>query len=138
MALLLSLAIAIFPVSAVWAASKPLLVFLGQEPNVASRASLYLQVLIPSILMFSIRQCVQAWCQVQRIVKPFTVNAIISTVISVPMTYVCVKKYDFVGGALATTILNLVQAGMDVGYVYVSGTYHAMRVSLICSIISAQ
>ena len=121
MALILTLSVAIFPISFVWAFSKPVLLLLGQDEAVASRAALYLQISIPSILVFGIRQCIQAWCQVQRIVKPFTLSAGLATIVSVPLTYICVKKLDYVGGALATTLLTLMQACMDVGYVTLSG-----------------
>ena len=121
MAAILATAVAIFPVSFIWAFSKPILRLLGQDASVASRASLYLQILIPSILTFAVRQCVQTWFQVQRIVKPFTVNAAIMAIASVPVTYICVKKLDYVGGALATTCLTLLQGTLDISYIIYSG-----------------
>ena len=123
MAVILATSVAICPVSVVWAFSKYILMFFGQDEDVSRRASMYLQVMIPSILTFSLRQCLQTWFQVQGIVKPFTVNSAIMAVVSLPLTYICVKKLDFLGGAVATTCITLTQSVLDTSYVFFSGEF---------------
>ena len=138
MASILATAVAIFPVSFIWAFSKPILVFLGQDVEIARRASVYLQILIPSVLTFALRQCILSWFQVQRIVKPFTINATIVAIASVPLTYVLVKKLDYVGGALAMTILTVLHVFLDTAYVYFSGIYQILTADpllLGCSLL---
>ena len=123
MALILSYAIALFPVSVIWLFSKPILICFGQDDEIASRASPYLQLLIPSVFMFATRLCIQTWCQAQQIVRPFTVNAAIVAAISIPLTRTLVLQMDYLGGALAATLLMTIQFLLDVSYVYFSGVY---------------
>ena len=118
---MLSYATAIFPVTIVWSFSENILVFFGQDPEVASRAASYLHILIPSVFAFATRSCIQCWCQAQQIVKPFTVNAAIVAIISVFLTKILVQRMDYLGGALATTCIMVIQALLDVSYVYISG-----------------
>ena len=121
MALILSNATAIFPISVIWFFSKPILIFFGQDVTVAARGAPYLQILIPSIFMFAIRQCIQTWLQVQGIVKPFTVNAAITAILSVPLSWLLIVKMGYLGGALAVTIVSVINFFLDMGFVYFSG-----------------
>lgn len=123
MALMLSMAIGIFPISVLWLFSQYVFGLLGQEPGVSADAARFLIIIIPSVFTFAWRQVIQIWCQVQGIVRPFTVSALIAFVLSTPITFIMVKAYGFIGGAWAQTIITTVQFLMDSGYVTCSGVY---------------
>ena len=122
-ALLMTYTAALFPVTVLWLFSKPVLVLLGQNDTVSSEAATYLHILIPSVFAFGSRQCIQTWCQAQRIVRPFTVNALLVAVASFPVTWALVRAMDYKGGALATTATTTFQFALDLGYVLFSGVY---------------
>ena len=132
MALILSFATAIFPIALIWSYSESILIFFGQDPEVATQAAPYLQILIPSIFAFSTRSCIQCWCQAQQIVKPFAVNGAIVAIVSVVLTKLFVQRMDYLGGALAIVSVMGIQALLDLSYVYISGrTVNMLVIALL-------
>ena len=90
--------------SFIWGFSKYLLILLGQEPLISHNAAAYLQILIPSLFFFAYRATIQAWCTIQQIVRPFTLNAAVTAVISIPLNYYLVKHIGYLGSAIATSV----------------------------------
>ena len=102
-ALFLTTITAVFS-SFIWGFSKYLLILLGQEPLISHNAAAYLQILIPSLFFFAYRATIQAWCTIQQIVRPFTLNAAITAVFSIPLNYYLVKNMGYLGSAIAISV----------------------------------
>ena len=140
MAVMLSLATALFPVSAVWALSEPVLVLLGQEPAIARLAGRYLRLLIPSLFSYAALQCLMVWCQIQHVVTPLTVASLAVALLNVPLTWALVSRVGYLGGAVSCSLIIGLNLALNVAYVVSARVYektwerfslrHAMRSAL--------
>ncbi|XP_010272489.1 PREDICTED: protein DETOXIFICATION 18-like [Nelumbo nucifera] len=77
-------------VSFVWFYSKPILVFLHQEHQIAQMAGLYMKYLIPGLFSFGFLQCVIRFFQTQYVVTPLVVCSLVPLFIHVGLAYVLV------------------------------------------------
>ena len=111
------------PIAVLWATSDPILRLLGQTERVSQGAAAYLHVLIPVVFAYAARECVQTYMQVQKVVRPFTVNAAITAVAAAALNFILVVRVGYLGGAIATLLTAILQLGLDVGYIIISGAY---------------
>ncbi|CAI8616164.1 unnamed protein product [Vicia faba] len=72
--------------------SKPLLIFLGESPQIASAASLFVYGLIPQIFAYAINFPIQKFLQAQSIVAPSAYISAGTLVIHVILSYFVVYK----------------------------------------------
>ncbi|CAK8575398.1 unnamed protein product [Lathyrus sativus] len=73
--------------------SKPLLIFLGESPEIASAASLFVYGLIPQIFAYAINFPIQKFLQAQSIVAPSAYISAGTLVIHIIASYVAVYKF---------------------------------------------
>ncbi|KAI5390060.1 Protein DETOXIFICATION 40, variant 2 [Lathyrus oleraceus] len=73
--------------------SKPLLIFLGESPEIASAASLFVYGLIPQIFAYAVNFPIQKFLQAQSIVAPSAYISAGTLVIHVILSYVAVYKF---------------------------------------------
>jgi len=121
-ALILSTCTAVFS-SLIWIFSKYLFIGLGQELLLSDHAAAYLIILIPSLFFFAFRATIQAWCTIQSIVRPFTYNAAITALISLPLNYLLVKRIGYLGSAISISLYTTINFMLDCSFVYFWGVY---------------
>ena len=124
LSLLLVLAFCGLVIAPAYLASRPLLELLGQTHGVAAAASKYLVLSLPAVASFGARSSIQGFAQVQYVVAPFTVNAIATTVVMVPLSYWLISsRLGFLGAAVANSAVSVLQLLLDGGYVLCSGLH---------------
>ena len=106
-----------------WLCSKALLTRLGQDENVSAKAAKFLWFNLPGVILFGLRQCIQTWAGVQYVVLPFTINAIITAAIALPVSYYMVKYDGYIGAAASISVTSVVQITLDFGYAWASGLH---------------
>ncbi|KAI5390039.1 Protein DETOXIFICATION 40, variant 2 [Lathyrus oleraceus] len=73
--------------------SKPLLIFLGESPEIASAASFFVYGLIPQIFAYAVNFPIQKFLQAQSIVAPSAYISTATLFIHVILSYVAVYKF---------------------------------------------
>uniref|UniRef100_A0A453GR62 Protein TRANSPARENT TESTA 12 n=1 Tax=Aegilops tauschii subsp. strangulata TaxID=200361 RepID=A0A453GR62_AEGTS len=112
------------PLAAIYAFSEPLLVLLGQSPEIAHAASIFVYGLIPQIFAYAINFPIQKFMQAQSIVLP---SAYISTgtlVLHLLLSWVVVYKagLGLLGASLVLSLSWWVIVGAQFAYIAVSPT----------------
>ena len=113
---LLCLLLFVFPCSLILGLGAPLLKLTGQEPAVAEDAGTYLWILLPSVLLFGWRWCLQTAAMVVKVVRPFTVNAFLTCIVAITANAVLVPRFGFLGAAAASTTFFAFNGALDAGY----------------------
>lgn len=89
----------------VWWNMYTLLIWVGQDPDIAKMAGLYLRTLTPGLFAQAVIQPVSKYLQTQSVVLPMMICSVITLLIHIPVSYLLVfKAVGFVGGALAVDI----------------------------------
>lgn len=101
---MLVLSIASIPVSVIWAYAGHILIALGQDPEIASRAQLYTQWMIPSLFAYGLLQCQVKFLQTQNIVVSLMVSSGITAVLHPFICWILVFKTDL--GAKGAALAN--------------------------------
>ena len=112
----LCLVLFVFPCSLIMGLGAPLLKLTGQEPAVAEDAGVYLWILLPSVVLFGWRWCLQTAAMVVKVVTPFTVSAGLTCVVSIAANAILVPRFGFLGAAVASTLFYAVNIVFDAGY----------------------
>ena len=112
----LCLVLFVFPCSLIMGLGAPLLKLMGQEPAVAEDAGVYLWILLPAVLLFGWRWCLQTAAMVVKVVRPFTVNALITCAVAITANVVLVPRFGFLGAAVASTLYFGVNIVLDAAY----------------------
>ena len=113
---LLCLVLFVFPCSLIMGLGAPLLKLTGQEPAVADDAGVYMWILLPAVLLFGWRWCLQTASMVVKVVRPFTVNAFLTCIVAITLTAVLVPRFGLLGAAAATTLYYLFNGVLDAVY----------------------
>ncbi|CAH9089262.1 unnamed protein product [Cuscuta europaea] len=92
--------------SLVYIFSEPILVFLGQAPDIASAASLFVYGLIPQIFAYAVNFPIQKFLQAQSIVTPSAYISAVTLVVHVIVSWVAVYKLGL-GLVGASLVLSL-------------------------------
>jgi MATE family multidrug resistance protein len=87
----------------VYAFAKPILVFLGQSPEISSAAALFVWGLIPQIFAYAINFPIQKFLQAQSIVAPSAYIAAATLVLHMALSWVVVYKLGF--GLLGSSLV---------------------------------
>mmetsp|Transcript_76975 Transcript_76975/g.213953 ORF Transcript_76975/g.213953 Transcript_76975/m.213953 type:complete len:502 (-) Transcript_76975:233-1738(-) len=100
----LLMSVMVFCVAILWLTSKEWLCLLGQDPEVAAMAQVYLLITLPGVFCYMVTQCLQNWLAAQRITKPTGIGGIINAACFAPLCWFLVYpcKFGFYGAAIAT------------------------------------
>ena len=101
---------AVEQIAVLWWYTEPLLLKLRQPPEVAHYASQYAKRLISSLPCFAAFEAVRRFCQVQGVVKPMLVVAVIVDVLHPLWCWLYIYKLElgFAGAAWATVTSHIV------------------------------
>ncbi|KAA8526819.1 hypothetical protein F0562_008952 [Nyssa sinensis] len=93
-------------ISVIWFYTKPILIFLHQDPEIAEMAGLYMKYLIPAIFAYGFLHNLLRFLQTQSVVMPLLVFSLIPLIMHLGITYVLVHltPLAYKGAALATSI----------------------------------
>jgi MATE family multidrug resistance protein len=86
------LTVAGFLLSIIYIFSKPILIFLGQSPEIASAAAVFVYGLIPQIFAYAVNFPIQKFLQAQSIVTPSAYISAATLAIHLLLSWVAVYK----------------------------------------------
>ncbi|GLU12951.1 hypothetical protein SLE2022_296040 [Rubroshorea leprosula] len=89
---MLVLFIVSIPLAIIWANTGSILVFLGQNHDIAREAGQYALFMIPSLFAYSLLQCLSRFLQTQNIVFPMMLCSGITTLLHIPLCWALVFK----------------------------------------------
>ena len=107
---MLVLAVASAPVAAVWAYTGEILVWCGQDPEIAVVAGSYIRWLIPALFAYGLLQCHVRFLQAQNVVVPVMLSSAATAVGHVGVCWLLVHRLGLGsnGAALGTAVSYLV------------------------------
>ncbi|CAK7327778.1 unnamed protein product [Dovyalis caffra] len=93
-------------ISISWLYTEPLLIFLGQDPQISKTAAIYLKYSIPGLFAFGFVQNILRFLQAQSVVMPLVLLSGIPMCIHVGVAYALVHKtaLGFKGASLAASV----------------------------------
>ncbi|KAL1212445.1 Protein DETOXIFICATION 54 [Cardamine amara subsp. amara] len=117
------LLIASVPISFLWINLGPIMLFMGQDPEITATAAEYCLYALPDLLTNTLLQPLRVFLRSQRVTKPMMWCTLAAVAFHVPLNYwlVMVKRWGVPGVAIASVVTNLIMAGLLVGYVWVTG-----------------
>ncbi|RDX60830.1 Protein DETOXIFICATION 40, partial [Mucuna pruriens] len=94
------------PLTVVYIFCKPILLFLGEPPQLASAASVFVYGLIPQIYAYAVNFPIQKFLQAQSIVTPSTYISAATLVLHLVLSWVVVYKLGFglIGSSLMLSL----------------------------------
>jgi MATE family multidrug resistance protein len=109
-------------IAAVWANTGWILLRLGQDPEIAAGAGLYIRWMLPSLLFYGWLQCHVRFLQTQKIVVPMMVSSGVTAANHVLVCWALVYKLDMgiKGAAVANSISFLTNVSILALYVRLS------------------
>ena len=112
------------PQSIVMLNLKPILIFLHQDPNIATEAELYGRYLIPNILATGILKCIVKFLQTQNIVFPLLVASGITSLLHCLNCWIWIIKlrHGIKGAAIAMCMSNWIYTVLLVFYIKFSSS----------------
>ena len=119
---MLVLSLVSLPIAAVWANTGRILVRLGQDPEIAAGAGLYIRWMIPGLFFYGWLQCHVRFLQTQKIVVPMMLSSGVTAANHVLMCWALVYKLDmgFKGAAMANAVSYLINVSILALYVRTS------------------
>ncbi|KAG4135125.1 hypothetical protein ERO13_D08G197300v2, partial [Gossypium hirsutum] len=120
MLLLTSIAIA-----SLWFSMKNILLFCGQDENIANEAQSYILYSLPDLLVQSILHPLRTYLRTQSITLPLTYCSTLAILLHIPINYllVSVLNLGIKGVALGSVWTNFNLVGSLIVYVKISGVY---------------
>ena len=117
------LLIASVPISFLWVNLGPIMLFMGQDPEITATAAEYCLYALPDLLTNTLLQPLRVYLRSQRVTKPMMWCTLAAVAFHVPLNYwlVMVKRWGVPGVAIASVVTNLIMVGLLVGYVWASG-----------------
>ncbi|VVA94972.1 unnamed protein product [Arabis nemorensis] len=117
------LLIASVPISLLWINLGPIMLFMGQDPEITATAAEYCLYALPDLLTNTLLQPLRVYLRSQRVTKPMMWCTLAAVAFHVPLNYwlVMVKHWGVPGVATASVVTNLIMVGLLVGYVWFSG-----------------
>ncbi|CAN0907518.1 Protein DETOXIFICATION 49 [Linum grandiflorum] len=113
------------PISFLWLNIKPILLFFGQQYDIASEAQSYLLCSLPDLISLSFLHPLRIYLRSQSITLPLTLCAAFSIILHFPINYLLVSVFHLgtKGVAFATVLTNFNLVVSLIAYVYISGVY---------------
>ncbi|XP_050218411.1 protein DETOXIFICATION 16-like isoform X2 [Mercurialis annua] len=112
------------PLAVIWANAGEILLFFGQDPEIAAEAGHYALFMIPSIFAFAIQECLLRFLQTQNNVIPMMICSGITTLLHIFICWILVFKSGLgnKGAALANAISYWIYAILLILYVSISSS----------------
>ncbi|XP_060670607.1 protein DETOXIFICATION 16-like isoform X2 [Ziziphus jujuba] len=109
------------PLAVIWANTRSILTFLGQDAAISAEAGQYARFMIPSLFAYGLLQCFIRFLQTQSIVFPMMLSCGITTLIHIILCWILVLKSGLGnrGAALANSIsywINVLLLGLYVKF----------------------
>ncbi|KAL0542228.1 hypothetical protein IC582_022324 [Cucumis melo] len=119
------LLISSLPISFLWFNMKKILLFCGQDVDIANEAHSYILCSLPDLIALSFLHPLRIYLRSQSINLPLTYCAIIAILFHIPINYlfVCVFEWGIRGVALGAVWTNFNFVGSLVVFVLFSGVY---------------
>ncbi|XP_052211210.1 protein DETOXIFICATION 49-like [Diospyros lotus] len=113
------------PIAFLWLNMKKILLFCGQEDEIASRAQDYIFYSLPDLLAQSLLHPLRIYLRTQSITLPLTICAAFAILLHIPINYflVSVLKLGIKGVALSGAWTNFNLVATLIIYIIVSGVY---------------
>ncbi|KAE9594319.1 putative multi antimicrobial extrusion protein [Lupinus albus] len=94
------------PIAIIWANTKSILIFLGQDPEISHEAGKYAQVMVPTIFAYGLLVSLNRFLQTQHIVFPMVFFSGVATLLHVLLCWVMVFKCELGnrGAAISSSI----------------------------------
>ncbi|EOA35052.1 hypothetical protein CARUB_v10020163mg [Capsella rubella] len=120
------LLVASLPISLLWINLGPIMLFMGQDPEITATAAEYCLYALPDLLINTLLQPLRVYLRSQRVTKPMMWCTLAAVAFHVPLNYwlVMMKGWGVPGVATASVVTNLIMVGLLVGYVWMSGKLH--------------
>ncbi|KAI3749029.1 hypothetical protein L6452_12547 [Arctium lappa] len=114
-----------FPIALLWLNMKSILLFCGQDQDIAEQAQTYLLYSLPDLLAQSLLHPLRIYLRSQSITLPLTFCASISIILHIPINYYLVTKLNLgiKGVAISSVWTNFNLVASLVVYILVSGVY---------------
>ncbi|XP_061374562.1 protein DETOXIFICATION 16-like [Gastrolobium bilobum] len=103
---MLVLMIVSIPLAIIWANTRSILIFLGQDPEISAVAGTYAQLMVPCLFAYGLLQCINRFLQTQNIVFPMMFSSAVTTLLHLLICWVMVFKSGLgnKGAAIANSI----------------------------------
>ncbi|CAJ2637138.1 unnamed protein product [Trifolium pratense] len=100
------LMIVAIPLAIIWANTRSILIFLGQDPEISTEAGNYATLMVPSLFAYGLLQCLNRFLQTQNIVFPMMFSSAVTTLLHLPLCWIMVYKsgLESRGAAIANSI----------------------------------
>ncbi|XP_057446951.1 protein DETOXIFICATION 16-like isoform X1 [Lotus japonicus] len=94
------------PLAVIWANTRSILVFLGQDPEISTAAGEYAKLMVPSLFGYGLLQCLNRFLQTQNIVFPMMLISGVTTSLHFLICWIMVFKsgLGYRGAAVANSI----------------------------------
>ncbi|KAJ8478165.1 hypothetical protein OPV22_021892 [Ensete ventricosum] len=114
------------PLAAIYALSRPILVLLGESPEIAKAASIFVYGLIPQIFAYAANFPIQKFLQAQSIVAPSAYISAATLVLHLLLSWVVVYKIGLglLGASLALSLSWWIIVGAQFVYIASSSRCH--------------
>ncbi|CAL1414303.1 unnamed protein product [Linum trigynum] len=108
-------------ISVIWFYTEPILIILGQDPQISSMAALYMKYLIPGVFAYGFLQNILRFLQTQSVVMPLVLFSMLPACIHIGLAYALVylTPLGFIGAPLAAAIslwVSFVALALYVGF----------------------
>ncbi|XP_009628917.1 protein DETOXIFICATION 49-like [Nicotiana tomentosiformis] len=113
------------PISFLWCNMKQILVFCGQDHDIATQAQSYIIYSIPDLFALSFLHPLRIYLRSQSIIMPLTYCAALAILVHIPINYflVIVLNLGIKGVALSGVWTNFNLVGSLIAYIIVSGVH---------------
>ncbi|KAK2367994.1 protein DETOXIFICATION [Trifolium repens] len=100
------LMIVAIPLAIIWANTRSILIFLGQDPEISREAGNYATFMVPCLFAYGLLQCLNRFLQTQNIVFPMMFSSAVTTLLHLPLCWIMVYKSGLGsrGAAIANSI----------------------------------
>lgn len=94
------------PLAIIWANTGPILVALGQDPEISEAAGIYARSMIPILFAYALVQCLVRFLQAQNIVFPMMLCSGITTLLHIFVCWILIFTFNmgYKGAALANSV----------------------------------
>ncbi|XP_042432313.1 protein DETOXIFICATION 51-like [Zingiber officinale] len=90
------------PIALLWVHMSPILLFLGQDPEITSAAQEYLLFSLPDLLSFSLIHPIRIYLRSQGVTRPLTAAAALAAAVHLPANFLLVTRLGLGASGVAT------------------------------------
>ncbi|CAN4077365.1 unnamed protein product [Withania somnifera] len=122
------------PISFLWCSMKEILIFCGQDHDIAIEAQNYILFSLPDLLALSFLHPLRIYLRSQSIILPLTYCAALASLVHIPINYFLVVVLDLgiKGVALSGVWTNFNLVGSLIAYIIVSKVHNKTWSSISC------